>query len=170
VRTARPTATVGVVRGSGEQSIVRPNSVDVAICLSALDHCANPDVALSNMAQALRHGGCAIIELKNARAWYRPLFDLSPRRLQRWLAPAEHAHPWSFNPRSLSSRLLAASFRQIDVYDFFYFAPFLKSGWLDWVCPMVSTPRLQRMLKNADNCGHAIAPGRGGAFMTVARK
>lgn len=72
VKSAVPTANVGVVRGSGEQPLLRPKAVDVALCFFALDQCFDPDLVIANIAKALRDGGCAMIELKNANAWYRP--------------------------------------------------------------------------------------------------
>jgi SAM-dependent methyltransferase len=165
-----PTAKVGVVRGSGEQALLRPHTVDVAICLSALDHCVNPDLVLSNISEALRDGGCAVIELKNARAWYRPLYDHSPRGLQTWVAPAEHAHPWNFSPESLKQRLLAASFRTVDLHDFLYFGPFLRSRHLDWLSSLISGERLEQWVSKTDAVGRALAPGRGGTFVAFARK
>jgi SAM-dependent methyltransferase len=170
VRLAMPTEKVGIVRGSGEQVLLRPNSIDVAVCISALDHCLNPDLVLSNIANALRDGGCAVIELKNARAWYRPLYDHSPRRLQRLMAPAEHAHPWNFSPELLASRLLAASFRTVDLHDFLYLAPFLRTRRLDWLSGLIGAQRLDKLLSSTDSLGHVLAPGRGGTFVACARK
>jgi hypothetical protein len=170
VRSAVPTATVGVVRGSGEQALLRPNAVDVAICLSALDHCVDPDLVLHNIAQALREDGCALIELKNVSAWYRSLYGHSPRWLQRRVAPPEHAHPWNFSPKLLAGQLRAASFRSVELYDLLYFAPFLRTTRLDWMPRLLGIERSRRWLARADAFGRALGAGRGGSFIALARK
>jgi SAM-dependent methyltransferase len=170
VQSAVPTAKVGVVRGSAEQSLVRANAVDLAICFSALDHCVDPDLVLVNVAKALRDGGCAMIELKNANAWYRPFYDHSPRWLQRRVAPSEHAHPWNFCPTSLTRRVQGASFRIVEIYDFLYFAPLLKTRRFDWIIRLLGKERSRRSLGRADAFAHAVVPGRGGSFMALARK
>jgi len=170
VRSAVPTSTVGVVRGSGEQDLLRPGVIDVAICFAALDHCLDPGLVLSNMAKALRDGGCALIDLKNVDAWYRPMYDHAPRWLQRRVAPCEHAHPWNFSPKFLASRLRAASFRTVEIHDFFYVAAFLRTKYLDWMPPLLGAERCQRWLRRAEAIGQGLAPGRGGTLVALARK
>jgi SAM-dependent methyltransferase len=170
VQSARPTAKVGVVRGSAEQSLLAENAVDLIICFSALDHCIDPSIALVNIAKALRHGGCAMIELKNANAWYRPFYDHSPRWLQRCVAPSEHAHPWNFSPHLLQTQLGAASFRSSKIYDLLYLAPFLRTSRLDWMLRLLGDNRTRHWLGRADAFGREFAAGRGGTFLVVARK
>lgn len=170
VKSAVPTANVGVVRGSGEQPLLRPKAVDVALCFFALDQCFDPDLVIANIAKALRDGGCAMIELKNANAWYRPLYDHSPRWLRQRIAPSAHARSWNFSPEVLVTRLQAASFRSVEIHDLLYFAPFLKIRRFDWMPRLLGTDRSLRWLARADVLGHALAPGRGGAFMALARK
>jgi len=97
VLAAVPTSRIGVVRGSGELALLRPGVVDVALCFSALDHCVDPDLVLSNMAKALRDGGCAVIDLKNVEAWYRP---------STIIPPAGYSDAWP--PRALALMELLA--------------------------------------------------------------
>jgi SAM-dependent methyltransferase len=170
VQSAVPTAKVGVVRGSAEQSLLADNAVDVIICFSALDHCADPKIVLVNVAKALRDGGCAMIELKNANSWYRPFYDHSPRWLQKRVAPSEHAHAWNFSPELVVSRLRAASFSSVDIYDLLYLSPFLRTKRLDWVSELFGTERIRRWLGRADAFGHRVGTGRGGTFLALARK
>lgn len=167
---ARPTERVGVARASGELGVVREAAFDVALCFSALDHCADPQLVLANMALALRPGGCAIVDGKNARAWYRPLYDRSPAWLRRRVAPHEHAHPWNFSPRTIRASLGAVGLAGVETLDVFYLAPFVRSPRLDWVAARLGDARSLAWLGAVDRVGRAVGPGRGGVFIARAEK
>jgi SAM-dependent methyltransferase len=166
---ATPTASVGVVRAIGELPVVREASADVILSFSALDHCLDPHLTLVNMATALRPGGLAIVDLKNAAAWYRPLYDRAPRWLKRRVAPHEHEHPWSFSPALLAPRLLAAGFVDVAFVDAYYAAPFAASAALNVVPTWSGEHACARALAAIDRVGHTVAPGRGGIFIALAR-
>jgi hypothetical protein len=108
--------------------------------------------------------------LKNGAAWYRPVFDRLPRWLARRLAPHEHRHPFEFGPRELKGRLEAAGFREIALYDCFYAAALLRTRRLDSIARLGGRERWRAVLGTIDRVGHALAPGRGGVIIALARK
>ncbi len=54
-----------VLQGIGESIPVVPGSIDKVLCKGALDHFADPDKALKQIAAAIRPGGRAVIAIAN---------------------------------------------------------------------------------------------------------
>ena len=91
---------VALVRGLGEALPFRPGSLDKLICKGALDHFADMERTMSDMARSLRPGGAAIIAVANfnslscrlGRRWH-PIADRIYRvKTERhpWQPPADH--------------------------------------------------------------------------------
>lgn len=85
------------------------STLDVALCISVLEHLTDPDTALREIYRTLRPGGLALI---NVPSWRGKFFlELSAFRLG--LSPTEEMddHKHYFDVRDLWPRLIAVGFR-----------------------------------------------------------
>jgi SAM-dependent methyltransferase len=83
-------------------------SLDVVLCISALEHLAGPERALESFRRLLRPGGICLINVPSWRGkWF---LELSAFRLH--LSPAEEMddHKRYYDPRDLWPMLVAAGF------------------------------------------------------------
>lgn len=84
-------------------------SLDVALCLSVLEHLSEPERALSHLHRVLAPGGVAVLNVPN---WLgKPFLELAAFRLG--VAPAEEMddHKAYYDPRDLWPLLVRAGFR-----------------------------------------------------------
>jgi SAM-dependent methyltransferase len=144
--------------------------MDVALCFSALDHCSDPDIVLTNVLRALRPGGRLILDLRNVAAWYKTIARRLPRAVQKKLKQDDDPHNWHFTPWILRERLERIGFCDLKATDIFYLRPFLGSPLVRWL-PTALGPRLCRGgLRLIDAVCSIVLRHRGGNFIFSARR
>ena len=166
----RPLPSVGLVRASGEIRVLKDRVVDMAMSFRALDRCADPDRTLANMAAALRPGGRILISLVNKNIWYGAASNRLRGILAHRSSPDETRRGEEMSPSDLRRRLESVGFRDVELYDLLYFSGPLKSKAFNRVLDLFGEQRCAAVLRQVDQLGRRIAPGRGGMFVAVARK
>jgi SAM-dependent methyltransferase len=92
---------ISLVRGIGELVPVAAGSVDKVICKGALDHFADPEKAVQQMADAVKPGGQVIIAVANFSSlgfkigefifWLRKVLGIkNPYKRLPWQLPPDH--------------------------------------------------------------------------------
>ena len=93
--------TTSVLQAIGESIPVVPGSIDKVICKGALDHFADPGLALQQMADAIKPGGSVIIAIANFESlgfkigkfifWLRKMLGIrNPYKRLPWELPPDH--------------------------------------------------------------------------------
>jgi SAM-dependent methyltransferase len=88
---------------------VEAGTVDLALCLSVLEHLADPDAVLCEIHRLLRPGGLALVNVPSWRGKY--FLELSAFRLGLSPIAEMDDHKRYFDVRDLWPRLVAAGFR-----------------------------------------------------------
>jgi SAM-dependent methyltransferase len=88
-------------------------SLDVVMCISVLEHLADPLAALSELRRVVRPGGVVLVNVPSW--WGKRMLEFSAFRLG--LSPPESVddHKWYFDPRDLWPLLVKAGFRPRDI-------------------------------------------------------
>jgi len=92
---------------------VPEGSLDVVLCISALEHLPDPLAALVAFRRVVRPGGVVLVNVPTW--WGKRMLELSAFRLH--LSPADSVddHKWYFDPRDLWPLLVQAGFRPRDI-------------------------------------------------------
>jgi SAM-dependent methyltransferase len=96
-----------VLQAIGESIPVAAGSIDKVVCKGALDHFADPDKALQQIAKALRPGGSAVIAIANFESlgfkvgkiifWCRKLLGIrNPYKRLPWELPPDHTYKFDY--------------------------------------------------------------------------
>jgi len=98
----------GVLQAIAESIPVVPGSIDKIVCKGALDHFADPERAVRQMAAAIKPGGTAVIAIANFESLgfkigklifsIRELFNIrNPYRRLPWEIPPDHTMKFDYN-------------------------------------------------------------------------
>jgi SAM-dependent methyltransferase len=96
-----------VLQAIGESIPIIAGSVDKVVCKGALDHFADPDEALQQMADAMKPGGHAIIAIANFESlgfklgkfifWVRRILNIkNPYKRLPWEPPPDHTVKFNY--------------------------------------------------------------------------
>ena len=97
----------GVLQAIAESIPVIPGSIDKIVCKGALDHFADPERAVRQMADAIKPGGTAVIAIANFESlgfkigklifWIRKLLSISnPYSRLPWEIPPDHTMKFDY--------------------------------------------------------------------------
>jgi SAM-dependent methyltransferase len=100
--------TTGVLRAIAESIPIAPRSVDKIVCKGALDHFADPEGAVRQMAAAIKPGGTAVIAIANFESLgfkmgtlifsIRKLLSIpNPYSRLPWEIPPDHTMKFDYN-------------------------------------------------------------------------
>ena len=158
LQRVEPSATKYLIRGSGERLVIADSCIDIALNVSALDHCLDAEETMRETFRVLRPGGTALFVLENRGR----LSNLLRRALRMEVTHGEE-HLYFFDVDDLIS--LTAPYGEVS---------FLQSyGFLlgfDWIGSVFPSQVLAVLSATADALMGTLFPKRGQHFIVTVRK
>ena len=158
LQRVEPSATKYLIRGSGERLVIADSCIDIALNVSALDHCLDAEETMRETFRVLRPGGTALFVLEN-----RGRLSNLLRRVLRMEVGHGEEHLYFFDVDDLIS--LAEPYGEVS---------FLQSyGFLlgfDWIGSVFPSQVLSMLSSAADAVVGTLFPKRGQHFIVTVRK
>lgn len=164
IRGIRCSDSLGLATGVGERLPIKNDSMDMVLIMSALAHCASPEVVLREAWRVLRPQGMVCLFVNNRRSWFKRLFSRKAARLQREYSSLQ---PNFFTRDSLLRLMKSAGFVQDEVKSFYYLR--CPNSFGDLLAKIMGT-RARHICYFADRVGEMVLPDGGGRLLVWARK